>query len=139
MSLLNYRKMNFWQTYIVRKLIINNIFIMIPVIRSTWKNLVCIAKDYILKDSALTLNCETHLKNLEKCFMTEIILKILSSTLREKWSYSEFFWSVFSRIWTEYEEILRISSYSVRMRENMDQNNSEYKHFLPSAIETCKK
>ena len=32
-----------------------------------------------------------------------------------------FFWSVFSRIWTEYGEILLISPYSVRMRENTDQ------------------
>ena len=32
-----------------------------------------------------------------------------------------FFWSVFSHIWTEYGEILRISLYSVRMRENTDQ------------------
>ena len=29
-----------------------------------------------------------------------------------------FFWSVFSSIWTEYGEILRISPYSVRTREN---------------------
>ena len=47
--------------------------------------------------------------------------------------YSELFWSAFSRIWTEYGEILRISPYSVRMRENVDQNNSEYGHFLRSA------
>ena len=32
-----------------------------------------------------------------------------------------FFWSVFSRIRTEYGEILRISTYSVRMREKTDQ------------------
>ena len=32
-----------------------------------------------------------------------------------------FFWSVFSRIWTEYGEIRSISLYSVRMRENTDQ------------------
>ena len=31
-----------------------------------------------------------------------------------------FFWSVFSRIQTEYGEILRIYPYSVRMRENTD-------------------
>ena len=29
---------------------------------------------------------------------------------------------------TEYGEVLRISPYSVRMRENTDQNNSEYRH-----------
>ena len=40
-----------------------------------------------------------------------------------------FFWSTFSRIQTEYGEILRISPYSVRMRENADQKNSEYGHF----------
>ena len=32
-----------------------------------------------------------------------------------------FFWSAFSRIRTEYGEILRISPYSVRMQENTDQ------------------
>ena len=32
-----------------------------------------------------------------------------------------FFWSVFSRIRTEYGEIRSISPYSVRMRENTDQ------------------
>ena len=32
-----------------------------------------------------------------------------------------FFWSVFSRIRTEYEEILRISQYSARIRKSTDQ------------------
>ena len=32
-----------------------------------------------------------------------------------------FFWSIFSRIRTVYGEILRISPYSVRIRENTDQ------------------
>ena len=31
-------------------------------------------------------------------------------TLRKKCPYLEFFWSVFSHIWTEYGEILRIQS-----------------------------
>ena len=53
-------------------------------------------------------------------------------TLPEKCSYSELLWSAFSRIWTECGEILRISPYSVRMRENADQNNSEYEHFFHS-------
>ena len=48
--------------------------------------------------------------------------------------YSEFYWSAFSRIWTEYEEILRISPYSVRMRENTEQKNSKYGHFLCSEL-----
>ena len=50
--------------------------------------------------------------------------------LREKCPYSELFWSAFSRIRTEYGEIRSIFPYSVRMRENADQNNSEYGHFL---------
>ena len=45
-------------------------------------------------------------------------------TLREKCPFSEFFWSLFSSIWTEYGEIGSISPCSVRMRENTDQKNS---------------
>ena len=45
---------------------------------------------------------------------------------------SKFFWSVFSRIWTEYGELLCIYPYSVQMHENMDQNNSKYEDFLRS-------
>ena len=50
-------------------------------------------------------------------------------SLREKCPYSECFWSVFSRIRTEYGEIRSISFYSVWMRENTDQENSEYRNF----------
>ena len=46
--------------------------------------------------------------------------------------YSELFWSVFPRIWTEYREIRSISPYSVQIWENADQNNSEYGHFSRS-------
>ena len=49
--------------------------------------------------------------------------------LRKKCPYSELFWSAFSRIRTEYGEILRFFPYSVRMRENADHNNSEYGRF----------
>ena len=49
-------------------------------------------------------------------------------------SYLGLFWSTFSRIQSEYGEILRIYPYSVPMRENADENNSEYKHFLRSAV-----
>ena len=52
-----------------------------------------------------------------------------SFSRREKCSYSELFWSAFSRIRTEYGEIQSISPYSVRMRENADQNNSKYATF----------
>ena len=40
--------------------------------------------------------------------------KFFENPLREKFPYSEFFWSVYSRIWTEYGEIRSISVYSVR-------------------------
>ena len=46
------------------------------------------------------------------------------------------FWSIFSRIWTEYGKILRISLYSVRMLENTDQNNSEHGHFSRSVADS---
>ena len=55
--------------------------------------------------------------------------KNLSLTLRKACPYSELFWSAFSRIRTEYGKIIRVSPYSVRMRENTDQSNSEYGHF----------
>ena len=50
-------------------------------------------------------------------------------SLRKKCPYSEFFWSVFSRIRTEYGDLLCKFPYSVLMRENADQKNSEYGHF----------
>ena len=55
-------------------------------------------------------------------------------SLRKKCPYSELFWSGFSRIRTEYEEIRNLSLYSVQMRENAEQNNSEYGHFLRSVF-----
>ena len=50
------------------------------------------------------------------------------------WKFSVFgvILVVFSHIWTENGEILRMSPYSVQMREITDQNNSEYEHFLGS-------
>ena len=53
--------------------------------------------------------------------------------MREMCPYSEFFWSVFIRIRTEYGEILSISPYSVRMWENTD--TFEYGH-LPTKSNT---
>ena len=57
---------------------------------------------------------------------------LMSYALREKYPYSEFFWSVFSRIRTEYGDLQIKSPYSVRMRENTDQKNSKYGYFLRS-------
>ena len=41
----------------------------------------------------------------------------IKAITRKKCPYSELFWSAFSRIRTEYGELLRISPYSVRMQE----------------------
>ena len=57
------------------------------------------------------------------------MVSICIVTLRKKYLYSEFFWPIFSRIRTKYGEIRSISPYSVQMRENTDQKNSEYGHF----------
>ena len=46
-------------------------------------------------------------------------------TWHEKCPYSEFFWSVFSRILTKYGDLLRKSPYSVQMLENTGQENSK--------------
>ena len=53
-------------------------------------------------------------------------------SLRKKCPYTEIFWSAFSHIRTKHGEIRSISPYSLRMRENLDQNNSEYGHFSRS-------
>ena len=63
-------------------------------------------------------------KNLEKEVKSDVL------RLRKKCQYSEFFWSVFFHIPTEDGDLLRKSPYSVQMRENKDQNNSEYGHLL---------
>ena len=67
-----------------------------------------------------------------KAFCVEKQVKNCCLPLREKCPYSELFWFIFSRIRTEYWEILSISPYLVQMRENTDQSNSEHGHFLLS-------
>ena len=57
---------------------------------------------------------------------------VIKCSLREKRLYSVFFWSVFSRTRTKYKELMHISPYSIRMRKNTDQKNSEYGHFSRS-------
>ena len=56
-------------------------------------------------------------------------VSLVCNALRKRRPYLELFWPVFSRIRTDY---LCISPYSVRMRENTDQNNSECGHFSRS-------
>ena len=64
--------------------------------------------------------------------LIEVFISLFQITLREKCPYSGFFWSVFSCLRTEYGEMRSISPYSVRIRENTDQKNSEYGHFSRS-------
>ena len=64
-----------------------------------------------------------------------MVMFLVKLALHKKCPHSELFWSSFSRIRTEYWAILHISPYSVRMRENVDQNNSEYGHFLHSVVD----
>ena len=59
-------------------------------------------------------------------------MKNFGRSLRKNCPYSELFWSAFSRIQTEYWEIRSISLHSVRMLENANQNNSEYRLFSRS-------
>ena len=56
-----------------------------------------------------------------------------AAPMREKCLYLEFYRPIFSRIWTEYGEILSISPYSIWMPENTEQKNTEYRHFSKSA------
>ena len=49
------------------------------------------------------------------------VKKEKSKSLRKNCPYLELFWSVFSRIWTEYGKIQSISPYSVRLQESTDQ------------------
>ena len=81
-----------------------------------------------------TSYCMQHLtlQIYHKQIPTPLSKTLLLGTLRKKCPYSELFWSVFSHIRTEYGEIRNIFRYSVRMRENADQNNSEYGHFSRS-------
>ena len=63
-----------------------------------------------------------------------IVRSTLKYPQRKKCPYSESYWSIFSRIRTDYGEIFLISPYSDRIRENTYQNNSEYGHFLRSDL-----
>ena len=57
-------------------------------------------------------------------------------TLRKRCPYSKLFWSAFSLFWSEYWKIQSISPCLIQTRENADQNNFEYGHFLRSEKKT---
>ena len=66
------------------------------------------------------------MENFIFCAVVGLFLKIFLK-LHEKCPNTEFFWSVFSRIWTEYGHLLCKSLYSPYMRENTDQKILNYK------------
>ena len=57
-----------------------------------------------------------------KQFFLQFLLHLRLCTLRKKCPYSELFWSAFSRIWTEYGEILCIQSECGKMRFGITPN-----------------
>ena len=88
----------------------------------------CINVNYFSLISVQTLTA------IQTC---ECLIWIWMANTTIKCSYSEFFWSIFSHIWSEYGEIRSISPYSIRMRENTGQNSSEYGHFSRSGNSCC--
>ena len=66
--------------------------------------------------------------------MGDTIFEVLQfpKSLRKKCPHSEFFWSGFSPILTEYVDLHCKYSYSVQIRENTDQKNLNYGPFLHS-------
>ena len=58
------------------------------------------------------------------------MFKVNNKKTREKYPYSEFFWSVLPQIWTKYGGLNSKSPYSVWMRKNTFQKNLKYGQFL---------
>ena len=63
-------------------------------------------------------------------FLAVIFFCFSRFELCKKCPYSEFLWSVYSHIQTEYRDLSSKSSYSSQVKENTAQKNSEYGHFL---------
>ena len=101
--------------------------------------------------SSLTVNTERNLAFISAvnnalkayCFMynfhfinnSSISRSISERTIkkqRKNCTNMAFFWFVFSRIWTEYEDLRSKSPYSVQIREHNDQKNSVFGHFSRS-------
>ena len=81
--------------------------------------------------------CLAFLQALESMFLCvafDTNSKFTRSLHKKCW-YSELFWSIFSRIRTEYGGLLHISPYSIQMQENMDQKNSGYRPFSHSGCD----
>ena len=90
--------------------------------------------------TGIAFNTELHGRKINVPGYQEVrFLCHLLFSLRKKSPYLKLFWSVFSRIRTEYGEMQSISPCSVRMRENVDQNNSDYGHFPHNVYSTQSK
>ena len=83
-------------------------------------------------------------KKLRQMWLTVLntvmyLYKVFAFNIAWKVSYSEFFWSVFSRIRTEYGQTRSIFSHSPRMRENADQKSlcTGTLHAMCSSSEMC--
>ena len=74
------------------------------------------------------------LGNYQRSLILSNFAHFFTLSLRKKCPYSELPLSVSPRIQTECGEILRIPPYSVLMRENTDQNNSEYGQFFAQCV-----
>ena len=73
------------------------------------------------------------MKKLYKIFIVRKLLYAFDNgALFKMFPYSKSFWSIFSRVRTEYGFRLRKSSYSVQMPENANQENSKHGHFSSS-------
>ena len=80
------------------------------------------AKDMTLVNMLIYLKKDFDLSN--SC-MNQQLNRVINNWKVKSVRIWSFFWYVFYRIWNEYEEIP-----GVQMRENTDQKNSEYLHFL---------
>ena len=72
----------------------------------------------------------SQVSNCEYVLLEIIDYKFQRQPLREKVPYSEFLWSVFSHIWTEYREILRISPYKDWSRADLSSVYQFWGHLI---------
>ena len=98
-----------------QKFVVRNLELCCLIMSLTEAALKKISKDEV---TALTLANIADLKSGFRRFGSELSISwSVNSTLSKKCLYSELFWSVFSRIRTEFGEIWSISPHSVRIQE----------------------
>ena len=85
------------------------------------KNRTNLQNAHCVDFTGLGLIFKSNRNSPEKMAKTKIVRHCVKSV-----QIQSFFWSVFSRIQTDYGEILRISPNSVQMRENRNQKKTPY-------------